>query len=106
MQESNHMPFSEGALFAMGLALVPFVILAGAAAWPWTSRRGWGVLAVAVALVSVIGVIMAVNAPYVGLDGIVVVLLWLLQCLVAVAATLLDLVVWVITSRRATKERE
>ena len=81
------------------LGLCPYFALAVAALWPWTSRGGGWVLAVAVALVGFIGARTALGAPYryhaFGAPIIPTALAaWVGQCVVAGLAVVVSSWMW------------
>lgn len=86
-----------------GLTLIPFIVLAAAATWPWTTRAGLWVLGVAIAMNSLIGVMMALDAPYSGLRTLEFLGLWLAQCVVTVLALVIELLLWFVARWRAAQ---
>lgn len=95
-------------LARVAIALVPYGLLAVAAAWPWTSRAGWWVLGVALAIDGILGAKIALGAPYIGQGGWGAAILYYFQCWVAAVAVVVDFLLWlgtrlwVVARRRAS----
>jgi hypothetical protein len=80
----------------VGLAFAPFGILAMAAAWPWTNRAGYRVLAVATVLAGFVGILLGINFPR-GFDAgsaLVLAGTLILQYVIAIVAVLIEFESW------------
>jgi hypothetical protein len=87
--------------FILVMALLPYGLLALAAQWRWTSRAGWWVLLVSLMIVGAVGAMVANGAPYRGIEGIAVMMFWVVQMIVTTASITLSLIIWFVARRRA-----
>lgn len=92
-------------LVVWGWPLAPYAALATAALWPWTTRAGWWVLAVTLALVAGGGVPIIAGAPWFQLSGIIVLVTWFSQCVGAGLAVLLCPTLYLIAWRRSDPDQ-
>lgn len=88
-------------LIAWGWPLAPYIAIALAAVWPWTTQAGWYALAVTLVAIAAGGVPIIIGAPWYQLNAIVIPVTWTLQTAGAGLVLLISLTLYVIAWLRS-----